>query len=94
MKDPGAGKPFSQLKKEQMGREGDLLAQLLGTAGELKNLSSFEADLGVRRNEILFKVTNEIEETRNALRQAEQLVDRLKKHLGQLEGLNRILTKK
>lgn len=92
MKD--ADKSYGQLKKEQLGRESELLSQLLGSASELKDLVTFEADIGVRRNEILFKVTVEIEDTKNALRQAEQLVDRLKKHLSQLEGLHRILTKK
>jgi len=87
-------KSYSQLKKEQQGREGELLSQLLGSTSELKDLSTFEADLGVRRNEILFKVSVEIEDTTNALKQAEQLVDRLKKHLNQLEGLHRILTKR
>ena len=89
-----ADKSYGQLKKEQLGRESELLAQLLGSAGELKDLGAFEADLGIRRNEILFKVTVEIEDTKNALKQAEQLIDRLKKHLHHLEGLHRILTKK
>ncbi len=92
MMDPD--KSYSQLKKEQMGREEDLLSRILGSGEELKHLASFEADLGVRRNEILFKVQVETEDTKNALRQAEQLVERLKKHLAQLEGLHRILTKK
>lgn len=90
----GSDRSYSQLNKEQLGRENELLAQLLGSADELKDLGAFEADLGVRRNEILFKVTVEIEDTKNALRQAEQLVGRLKRHLSQLEGLHRILTKK
>ncbi|MBL7208919.1 MAG: hypothetical protein ISS52_02350 [Dehalococcoidia bacterium] len=89
-----ADKSLGQLKKEQLGRESELLAQILGSFGELQDLGAFEADLGVRRNEILFKVQVEMEDTRNALKQAEQLVERLKKHLGQLEGLHRILTKK
>ncbi|MBA7650361.1 hypothetical protein ES703_58164 [subsurface metagenome] len=89
-----ADKSFGQLKKEQMGKESELLAQILGSFGELQDLGAFEADLGARRNEILFKVTVEIEDTTNRLKQAEQLVDRLKKHLNQVEGLHRILTKK
>ena len=89
-----ADKSYGQLKKEQLGRESELLSQLLGSSGELKDLTNLEADLGIRRNEILFKVTVEIEDTKNALKQAEQLIERLKKHLNQLEGLHRILTKK
>ena len=86
-------KYYKQLKKEQMGSEGELLSSLLA-GEELKDLAVFEADLGVKRNEILFKINNEIEATRNRLKQAEQLVERLKKHLNQLEGINHILTKK
>ena len=89
-----ADKSYSELKREQLGREEDLLARLLGSAEELKELVGFETNLGMRRNEILFKVTVEIEDTKNALSQAEQLVGRLNKHLNQLEGLHRILTKK
>ena len=89
-----ADKSYGQLKKEQLGREGELLSELLGSISELKDLATFEGDLGLRRNEILFKVTVEIEDTKNALKQSEQLVERLKKHLNQLEGLHRILTKK
>ena len=90
----GADKSYSELKKEQLGRESELLSQLLGSFGQLNDLSAFESDLGLRRNEILFKVTVEIEDTKSALKQAEQLVERLKKHLSQLEGLHHILTKK
>ena len=89
-----ANKSYSELKRDQLGRENELLSQLMGNINELKDLSAFEADLGIRRNEILFKVTVEMEDTKNALKQAEQLVVRLKKHLSQLEGLNRALTKK
>ena len=89
-----ADKSYGELKKEQLERESDLLTQLLGSTAELKDLATFESDLSVRRNEILFKVTVEIEDTKTALKQAEQLVERLKKHLNQLEGLHRTLTKK
>lgn len=86
-------KSFDQLRKEQLDREGGLLHQLLGEFDKIKDLATFDADLITRRNEILFKVTNEIEDTKSALKQAEQLVERLQKHLKQLQGLHRILTK-
>jgi hypothetical protein len=35
-----------------------------------------------------------MEDTRSALREAEGLVERLRKHLNQLEGIHKILTKK
>lgn len=85
---------YSRIRNEQVGRESDLLSSLLQNSEELKALTGFEADLGIRRNEILFKVTTQIEDTRSQLKQAEQLVQRLKKHLSQLESLHRALTKK
>jgi len=90
----GPDKSFGQIKKEQMGRESELYSELLGKAGEFGNLETFEADLGVRRNELLFKIQTDMEDTRNALKQAEQLTERLRRRLNDLEGMYRILTRK
>ena len=94
MKQREPDKNFNQLKKDQMGREGNLLSSLLGDNAEMKDMSQFEADLSVKRNEILFKITNDMEDTKNALKQAEGMVEKLRKHLNQLEGIYRTLTKK
>jgi hypothetical protein len=51
MRDP---KSFSQLKRDQLGRENELLSQMMGTEEELKALEGFEGDLGTRQNELLF----------------------------------------
>lgn len=91
MKD--ASRSFEQIKKGQMQRESELYSQLLGKS-DFGDLESFEADLSVRRNEILFKIQADMEDTRNALKQAEQLTERLRKRLSELEGMYRILTKK
>ncbi len=91
MKD--ANRSFEHIKKGQMQRESELYSQLLGKS-EFSDLESFEADLGIRRNELLFKIQADMEDTRNALKQAEQLTERLRKRLSELEGMYRILTKK
>lgn len=85
-------KSFDQLNNEQMQRESNFLSYLMegSKAGELAN---FEAEPSERRSEILFKVTTDIEDTENALKQVEQLTQRLKKHLGQLKGLQQVLSK-
>ena len=57
-------------------------------------METFEADLGVRKNELLFKINTDMEDTRVRLKQAEQLCERLRKRLAELEGIYRILTKK
>ena len=90
----GADKPFEKIKKDQMGREGELYSQLLDKSGEFGNLETFDADSAVRRNELLFKIQSDMEDVKNALKQAEQLADRLRRRLNELEGMYRILTKK
>jgi len=64
----------------------------MGKAG-MEDLAYFEADLSERQKQVLFEITTEIEDTENALKQAEQLIQRLKKHLEQLKGLQRVLSK-
>jgi|YelNatPaOPRAMG01_1025707.scaffolds.fasta_scaffold21588_3 phage gp29-like protein len=85
-------KPFEELAKEQERKETTFLSGLIGDV-ELKNLFDSEAGLGQRREEILFKITTEIEDTKNALDQAEQLVQRLKKYLERLKKIHQTLSK-
>jgi hypothetical protein len=90
----GADRPFEKIHKDQMGREGDLYSQILDKSGEFGNLETFAADSAVKRNEMLFKIQSDMEDVKNALKQAEQLADRLRRRLNELEGMYRILTKK
>ena len=60
---------------------------------EIAKLVNFDAKLGERQNETLFTITAEIENTENVLKQAEQVVQRLKKQLQRLKDLQRILSK-
>lgn len=83
---------FGQLSSEQAQRENDLLSHLAGE-NKAEELANFEVELNERRSEILFKVTTDIEDTENALKHVEQLAQRLKKHLEQLKGLQRVLSK-
>jgi formate dehydrogenase maturation protein FdhE len=85
-------KSLDQLTSEQMQREGRLLSQLLGES-RMEDLARFEASLTEQQSRLLFEITTEIEDTENALEQADQLVQRLKKHLEQLKGLQRVLSK-
>lgn len=85
-------KSFGQLNSEQIQRESDILSSLV-EENKLEKLANFEAELIGRRSEILFKVVTDIEDSENALRQIEQLAQRLRKHLEQLKGLQRVLSK-
>jgi len=86
---------YSQINKDQMTRESELHSKLMGSSGgEFGDLETFAAGSDVRRNELLFKLTTDIEDAKNALKQAEQLTERLRKRVAELEGMYRILTKK
>jgi len=85
-------KSYEELAKEQANREGTLLSRLMGEAG-IGELTDFEAGLNERQSEILFKITTEMEDTRNALNQVEQLAQRLTRHLERLKKLHQTLSK-
>jgi hypothetical protein len=85
-------KSYEELAKEQANREGTLLSRLMGEAG-IEELTDFEAGLSERQSEILFKITTEMEDTKNALNQVEQLTQRLTRHLERLKKLHQALSK-
>ena len=76
----------------QQNRESKLLSELLGDSG-FNDLSAYEADLSQRQSRLLFSIQAEMEDTEMALRQTEQLSQKLKKHLGRLKGLQKVLSK-
>ena len=84
-------KSFEELAREQTNRENVLLSKLMGEAG-IEELVDFEVELGERQNEVLFRITTEIEDTKDALNQVEQLAQRLKKHLERLKKLHQTLS--
>ncbi|MCD6567895.1 MAG: hypothetical protein J7K94_04070 [Dehalococcoidia bacterium] len=84
-------KPFSEFNEEPSLKESDLLPSHVEE--NIERLSNFEVELGERRNETLFKITAEIENAENALKQAEQLAHRLKKRLKQLKDLQKVLSR-
>ena len=85
-------KSFGELSREQAQRESSLLSRLMSET-KAEDLAQFEAELTQRQSQVLFEITTEMEDTEGALKQAEQLVQRLKKHLEQLKELRRVLSK-
>ena len=79
-------KSYEEIAREQGKRESNFLSDV----GEM---SDFEADLGQRKDEILFKITTEMEDTKNALNQVDKLAQRLKKYLDRLEKIYQTLSK-
>jgi len=83
---------LERLSKEQQKRESDLLSGLMNKFGS-GGLIIPDGDLTERNNQLLFIITTEMEETQNAMRETEQILQRLKKHLQQLKGLQEVLSK-
>jgi len=79
-------KSYEELAREQGKRESSFLS-------DVEELTSLESDLSQRRDEILFKITTEIEDTKNALNQVEQLAQRLRKYLERLRSIHQTLSK-
>lgn len=85
-------KSFGPMKRDQS--FGQINKDQMVPGGEFGDLETLLANSDVRRNELLFKLTTQIEDAKNALKQAEQLADRWRKRVAELEGMYRILTKK
>lgn len=83
---------LEKLSGDQSRRESKLLAELLGEAG-YADLAAYEANLAEQQSRLLFSIQAEIEDTEMALRQSEQLAQKLKKHLDRLKGLQKVLSK-
>jgi hypothetical protein len=86
---------LANLKRQQMERETGVLSELMNqpSAQSGRDLGTYEADVAARKNEYLFKISNEIEDCKVAYKEAEDLTSRLKKHLVQLQNMYRILSK-
>jgi len=83
---------FNRTNNEPAQGKNELLSHLIDEIG-MEDLINFEADLSGRQNQVLFQIATEIEDTESALRQTEQLIKKLKKHLEQLRDLQRVLSK-
>lgn len=83
---------LERLSEEQQRRESTLLSGLMEKFG-VAGLTLSEGDLTEGNNRLLFLITTEMEETQNAMRETEQVLLRLKKHLQQLKGLQEVLSK-
>ncbi len=85
---------YGQSKKDPYSGQGDVYSQIASTpAAGAEDFNTFEVDAANRRNELLFNITTQIEETRGKLKQAEQLVERLRQNLREYEEMYKTLTK-
>lgn len=81
-----------RIASDQNRRESKLLLELLGEAG-YEDLAAYEANLAEQQNRLLFSIQSEIEDTEMALRQTQELAQKLKKQLERLKGLQKVLSK-
>ena len=85
---------FGQIKKDPMAGQNDPYNQIANAPQQgQEGFATFEVDSANRRNELLFSITTQIEETRGKLKQAELLVERLKQSLREYEEMYKTLTK-
>ncbi|MGA2159435.1 MAG: hypothetical protein WB588_00480 [Dehalococcoidia bacterium] len=87
---------FGQIKKDHISGQNDIYNQISNApppGGSVEDFGTFEADSANRRNELLFNITTQIEETKGKLRQAELLVERLRQSLREYEEMYKTLTK-
>ena len=84
-------------RRDQFGGQGNIYNQVPGqpipSGPGPDDFTNFEADSANKRNELLFNITNQIEETKAKLKQAEQLVERLKVTLREYEDMYKALTR-
>ena len=85
---------FGQSKKDPYSGQGEVYNQIANTPTPgAEDFKTFEVDAANRRNELLFNITTQIEETRGKLRQAELLVERLRQSLREYEEMYKTLSK-
>ena len=92
MKNFNNRKALDQFNDEQNKRESTLLTGLMNKFG-ITDLSLSDDDATERNNRLLFVIATEMENTQSAIKEAEQVLQRLKKHLQQLKGLQDVLSK-
>ena len=69
----------------------EAMSQIAAQAASLTTSGKIGTELDNQRNELLWKITAQIDETKSNLEQAEMTMKSLKKHLSQLESLKKIL---
>ena len=84
---------FGQIKKDHMDAQNELYGQIANAQPSAEDFNRFEADSANRRNELLFNITTQIEETKAKLKQAEQLAERLRTSLREYEEMYKTLTR-
>ncbi|HLC23915.1 MAG TPA: hypothetical protein VJL08_05695 [Dehalococcoidia bacterium] len=80
-----------RLSSSGMDQAEQAMAQLSSETAALTARGKVDANLDNQRNELLWKITAQIDETKVSLEQLVETEKKMKKHLGQLQQLKKIL---
>jgi len=80
-----------RLSSSGMDQAEQAMAQLSSETAALTARGKVDANLDNQRNELLWKITAQIDETKITLEQLVETEKKMKKHLGQLQQLKKIL---
>jgi hypothetical protein len=83
--------PQDSSSGDAVGSAEGTLDQLIREADVLRASTGVDTDIANRRNELLWKITAEIDDAKLALERLEDTKERLKKHLKQLKSLLKVL---
>ncbi|MEW6033947.1 MAG: hypothetical protein AB1603_03730 [Chloroflexota bacterium] len=75
-----------------IGETEQAMAQLASEAAALTGPGKMDADIANQRNELLWKIAAQIDDTKLSLEELEATEKRLKKYLNQLQALKKILS--
>ena len=83
--------PQGGMSGDPVGSAEGALDQLIRETDAIRAATSVDADIANRRNELLWKITAEVDDAKLALERLDDTKERLKKHLKQLKSLLKIL---
>ena len=92
MKKIDVRKFLGQITSDQKKREETLNSSLMEKL-EASDINLSDIDATERNNKLLFLIQTEIEDTEASMRDTEQVLQKLKKHLQQLKDLQSVLSK-
>ncbi len=93
MKDMEEEKSSSRLIQDILTQGDTLFSQLVAEAEAVKVMGTVDPDVRMRRNELLLKIEDQLTEANRTLEHVDTLQKELKKHMGKLQQLRKILSK-
>jgi len=93
MKDMKEERSSNRLIQDILTQGDTLFSQLAAEAQAIEATGTIDSDVRMRRNELLLRIEDEITEVNQTLERVDILQKQLKKHLGKLQQLRKILSK-